>query len=598
MNNLDAGYQAFSAGTTKAFPPEMVFSNSNGIGFGINGSTLTASHNGLSAAIQAVAAHAGGSITSGTLIFSNTDGHMGWVRVGQTIYGAHDGITEIRAGTRSALGGAGVAVNFSEGNGITFGLNGANGSVMTASYTVPTVTNSSWTLSDNATSFTVARLAFSQSNGLTLSLSTAAGGSATVVGSYTVPTVTNSSWTVSNGATSGTVARLAFTNLNGVTLSLSTGAGGSHTIVGSHNGITSQMTQFLALTLGGNTAGTTTFHATNNASLFLHGGANITLSGNGSTVTIVGATAPAAPVGVSAGTTSGNLSTIVFSDSNGISFGLNGSTITARVGYLSSYENIPVFAPNASTTTQTFNGASISVGVAFQMPLPISASFLRFVGLMTTNSTTIATMASATASAQGSIVSTLNAVIYSLGTGASSKSLISVASGSAGFTFQNSISITNSTQYSITQGFSAQAEGNGTTRTTQYSISNTNYSFTTNQIGTEFSSVRFLDVPFANSLSAGAYWLVVGLSTNSGSAGAAGLAALTNCNVRYGAHYVISQFNLSVGVMGSTNLTSGGLFGAGSFSTAGGGTTSAFPISAISSSASHQRLPFQLLRSA
>ena len=36
---------------------------------------------------------------------------------------------------------------------------------------------------------------------------------------------------------------MLFRSLNGVTLSLSTGAGGSHTIVGSHNAITSQTNQ-------------------------------------------------------------------------------------------------------------------------------------------------------------------------------------------------------------------------------------------------------------------------------------------------------------------------------------------------------------------
>jgi hypothetical protein len=50
--------------------------------------------------------------------------------------------------------------------------------------------------------------------------------------------------------------------------------------------------------------------------------------------------------------------------------------------------------------------------------------------------------------------------------------------------------------------------------------------------------------------------------------------------------------------MGSTNGTSGGLIGAGSFSTAGGATTSILPISAISSSASNVRPYFQMLRSA
>jgi hypothetical protein len=160
----------------------------------------------------------------------------------------------------------------------------------------------------------------------------------------------------------------------------------------------------------------------------------------------------------------------------------------------------------------------------------------------------------------------------------------------------NSLSIAaNGTQYSVTQGFSANAEGAGTTRTTQYSISNTNYSLTTNQIATEFSSVRFIDINFANSLQPGAYWLVFGYSSSSATNSAGNW---TNANVRYSAHYGVVQTDLSIGVMGSTNRTTGGLLGAGSFSTAGGATTSAFPLSAITSSASHVRPYFQMLRSA
>jgi hypothetical protein len=136
------------------------------------------------------------------------------------------------------------------------------------------------------------------------------------------------------------------------------------------------------MTLGGNTAGTSTFNASNNATLWLNGGNNITLSGNGSTVTISAAAqtnqtlgfyavsntegasssstfdartvsfqgkgavsvgfsngsvvidAPSAAAGnvtFSAGANSGGLGSVVFSNSNGVSFGLNGSTITASV---------------------------------------------------------------------------------------------------------------------------------------------------------------------------------------------------------------------------------------------------------------------------
>lgn len=286
---------------------------------------------------------------------------------------------------------------------------------------------------------------------------------------------------------------------------------------------------------------------------------------------------------------------VVFGASNNVSLrGTSDSVYVVGEPHMSSYANLPGL--NASTII-TFAPGSVSHAAAFMVPHALSASFLRLPVLFTTNSTTYGTTA-ASLSASAQIRSTWNAVVYSLGTGASSKSLISVASGSAGFTQMNSISVAaNGTQYSVTQAFSAQAEGGGTTHTTQYSISNTNYSFTTNQIFTAFSSVRFLDIPFANSLSPGPYWLIFGVSTSS-LTNSSGISLATQCNNRYSAHYGISQANLSFGVMGSTNRTSGGLFNGGSFSTAGGGTTSGFPISAISSSASHNIPYFQLLRSA
>ena len=618
----------FSAGTTSNNLASVVFSNSNGVSFGLNGSTITA-----------------------TVVTTQSN---------QNVTAANGGF-------------AFQTLSFSNANNFSFGTSA--GSAITGSYTVPTVTNSSWTVSDTATSATVGRLAFTAANGITMTLSTSNNGNHTVFASYTVPTVTNSSWTVSDAATSGTVGRLAFTNLNGVTLSLSTGAGGSHTIVGSHNALTSQSNQAVSNSAGSFTFQTLNFSNANNVTWGTSAGGIVTasvaagaggvaagVSNTGNTLGNTG-TASAGTIvfagsgGITASeSTAAGQSTIWFSvantvaqsnqtlglyalgnttqnssstfdartvsfnalgamtwgysngsvqvsapatssivGTNGISVSTAGSTISVLPQWISFYENMEGMAGSA---TQTFNAASVSYAVAFNMPQPVSASFLRIPALLTTNSTTIATMASATASASGEIYSTWNAVIYSLGVGGNSKSLQSVVSGSAGFTFRNSISITNSTQYSITQGFSAQALGAGTTRTTQYSISNTNYSFTTDQIATEWSSNRMIDIPFANSLTPGAYWGIFGLSTSSASAGAAGLAALTNCNVRYSNHYGISQMDLTFGIMGSTNRTSGGLLGAGSFSTAGGGTTNSIPVSAISSNASNARMYFQLHRSA
>lgn len=287
---------------------------------------------------------------------------------------------------------------------------------------------------------------------------------------------------------------------------------------------------------------------------------------------------------------------VVFQASNpGLTFsGATDTIVFLMDPYISSYENMPF--GGTSAFQNTLNGASISHAVQFFLPKAGSFSFLRLPVLMTTNSTTIATTASSI-SASMELRSTWNAVVYSLGTGASSKSLVSVASGSNGWTFQNSISVAaNGTQYSVTQAYSANAQGDGTTRTTQYSISNTNYSFTTNQIATEWSTARYLDIAFNNSLTPGPYWLVFGYSTSSAT-NSTNLSAATNCHVRYSAHYCAGAPNVAFGVMGSTNLTSTPI-GAGSFSTAGGGTTSAFPISAISSSASNLRPYFQLIRSA
>lgn len=286
---------------------------------------------------------------------------------------------------------------------------------------------------------------------------------------------------------------------------------------------------------------------------------------------------------------------VVFSAAGNITLaGSTGTIVISGGQIISSYENV---VPFVSAIARAMGGNSISEAVAFILPEPISASFLRLPVLMTTNSTTYATTA-ASLSASAAIYSTWNAVVYSLGTGANSQSLQSVASGSGGFTFMNSISVAaNGTQYSVTQAFSAQANGGGTTRTTQYSISNTNYSFTTNQIATAFSSARMLDIPFANSLREGPYWLVFGLSTSSAT-NSSGISLATQCNVRYSAHYGASQPNIGFGIMGSTNLAAGGLLGAGSFSTAGGGTTASLPISAISTIASNLRPYFQLLRSA
>ena len=211
-------------------------------------------------------------------------------------------------------------------------------------------------------------VSFTNANGATFY--TSAGGA--VAMSYTVPTVTNSSMSVSDAATSGTLARLAFTNLNGITLSLSSGAGGSHTIVGSHNALTTARASTDAIGL--NTAqsnvtwtvnssglsfdargyaGTgTTFNGVNvSGSMTVNSvGVNLSLSaGAGGTINQTGPN-------IAAGTQTGTSGTIVFSNSNGISFGMsNSSIVTASFDPI----NIGVSTMgNTAGTTGTVDGAA------------------------------------------------------------------------------------------------------------------------------------------------------------------------------------------------------------------------------------------------
>ena len=127
---------AISAGTSQASSGTVAFADSNGISFGLNGQTMTASHNGLT--IQSVQPGIqsifGGTtrVTTGELVFSNSNGVSCGVN-GQTITAsvAGGGGVAISGGTQLATSGT---VVFSNSNGITFGLSGS--SVMTARTTV------------------------------------------------------------------------------------------------------------------------------------------------------------------------------------------------------------------------------------------------------------------------------------------------------------------------------------------------------------------------------------------------------------------------------------------------------------------------------
>lgn len=237
---------------------------------------------------------------------------------------------------------AGTVV-FSNSNNVSFGL---NGSTITATASSPPETP--FGISAGTQSVSTGTLVFSNSNNFTFGMS----GSSRVTASYTAPVVSNAIQSVGSATGSGT--------------NTSRFAADDHV----HAGVFS-----MGVSTGGNTAGDTRVDV---GRFVLAGGANITLSQGTAanalnTISIVGAAGGGGGAALSAGTQSGNTGTILFADSNGITFGMSGSTrITASysVPVVSNAIQSVSSATNSGTNTSRFaaddhvHAGVFSVGVS------------------------------------------------------------------------------------------------------------------------------------------------------------------------------------------------------------------------------------------
>jgi hypothetical protein len=247
------------------------------------------------------------------------------------------GIVDFSAGGQSA-GQSGTLV-FSNSNGLSFGLNAAGGSVLTASYTVPSVAGFLTTAALSNHSHGDPTLALtnlggttaSNSAGLTLSLSAAA----------------QSIQTQNSVLVQGSSGQITFSASNGITF-----GGNAGTITASHNGLTTAA-------LSNHSHGDPTLALTN-----LSG--TTASASNGLTISLSAAAPGAGGVAVSADGSSQNAGTIVFSNSNGVSFGMDGSTITATVqpGAAAGIAAISGGTQQATTGTMVFADSN---GITFGM---------------------------------------------------------------------------------------------------------------------------------------------------------------------------------------------------------------------------------------
>lgn len=304
--------------------------------------------------------------------------------------GGADGYNILAAGTQTA--NTTGTILFSNSNGITFGM--SNSSVITASHNgITSQTVQPVAVSGSNGSFSFSTLTFGNSNGLSFYTT-----NGSMVGSYTVPSVTNSSATISAGTTSNTLGNLVFSNSNGVSFGLNAGtitatvktdylttARASNDAIGLNTALTAGALSVTANSSGlsinaDGLAGTSSGFAGNSISgSITHNTAGINISLNHPawlTTAMQSNAVTISNINVSAGTTSNNLSALTFSNANGITFGLNASTITASHNGITTaaQSNQVVNSLNGSTgqislnvgssLSASTNGSSITFGLA------------------------------------------------------------------------------------------------------------------------------------------------------------------------------------------------------------------------------------------
>lgn len=268
------------------------------------------------------------------------------------------------------------------------------------------------------------------------------------------------------------------------------------------------------------------------------------------------------------------------------------TTAAQSSGMMSYFENMQAGIGAASTTLSA--GISAIQVIPFIIPHAISVAFLRVPVSMSYVSTE-ASGTTANSTWTVNVSYTDAAVILTQKAGASSLSLGYLTSGSATWLFQNQIGAgAQGSRYTVTQNVTYPISGTTSNYTTSYPQSSANVQISSASM-TLFTGPRWLDIPLAISLSASNYWLALGRSTQS--ATQAGNAALGGASA--GLSYIgISQNNISIGFPGAVTNSSIQLQPAlGSWSTNSAVmSTSSIGIASVSAMSSNPKMYFQMIR--
>lgn len=515
------------------------FDNANGMTLGVstaaNGATVTGSYtvptsyvsrvNGSSGAISLVVGSSLSSSTNGSTItfglasnitsaLQSAGNYLTTARASNDAIGLNSAVSNVAATINSsglsldARGYAGTGTAITGNASITLNSGGLsfNGSNLAGVGT--SATNASITLN---------------SNGLAISVGAAVGGGA---------------WTVSDAASSAVVSQLAFTNLNGVTLSLSTGILSAHTIVGSHNGLTSQSNQNVLAANGNFNFQTLSFSNLNGISFGTSAGSAITASHNAITT----GRASTDAIGLNAAQT--NVTWTV--NSSGLSFNAAGygGTTTAVTGAASITKNslgLQFNGAGLAGTASGFTGANISgtlthntVGLSLSLSVPATSSLVGVSGLSISS-------AGSTISVYANARSDWNNIGgLAIANAVQGNSLVSIQS----FMLEWPLVVSNfMCPISITVGTAANASSayadvsisgvlytrNASSLSSIASFSNSLTNSWSSNATASIQGVKAITATMAGTtLTPGNYWLALHLSTNSTATGGANTTGLAN----------------------------------------------------------------------
>lgn len=518
------GGAAISAGANSQNTGTVIFSNASGVSFGLNAGTLTASvKTDYLTTAQPPGAYLTTARASNDAVGLNTAAtNVTWtVNSSGISLNAGAYLTTAMASNASSLFAAtgftttSVAGAVVAGTHDTAGLKLAVPSYLTTAQPVGAYLTTARASNDAVglnTALTAGPLAWTvNSSGISLNAGSAAGTSTGFAGANISGSMTH--------------------NTAGLNLSLSVNPGGA--VTDSWSG-------------SGNTFGTSSGTATQWA---FQGSDAVSVAVNNGTVIIKAPSAAAGNVTFSAGTSSAGIGSVVFSNSNGVSFGLNGSTITGSVstgaGYTAlTFQNRQL---GASTTLNSMGGQNSLWLVPARIVVPVSAS--------TILAAMISYSGTNTSAATAQFGQTLRAGIWSQHTDpASTTQFGQYWTGNASMTFWNSGTSSGSYAYSLAGG-----------QTTSSSAGS-------NLLTASIMGARLIVMPIGSTMTTGLY--VFGIVNSTSSAGYS--AAMSRA-----ALYMDNPLSIGMGTFGQATNASIGYNDGGTYSATTGALPSTLALSEI-----------------